>query len=115
MDPADTGPHVIVTLDDEVPDEQREAIRSSVLVMARRSAEAARRAFEDNRESAELNRRLHAPIRELVEQHADAAAALAASGIRMESSGTTELPPPPDWPPVPLIDDQAARSTDFAA
>ena len=108
----DREPVVLVTLSDEVPDDHREAIRASVAEMARRAAQATRRAVERNAEQAELARRTNKPLHDLVAADGDAAAALSSRDSSVDVAASDDESPRPDWPIVTFTAGDAGRSVD---
>lgn len=116
MDADDREPQVVVTLSDEVPDAHREAIRVSVAEMARRSAATSQRTVEGNREHTELAKRLSAPLKKLIEDDDDAAAALTAEQAEARSADPEVRAETPDWPAVTFVPGDIQPSSDtFAA
>ena len=115
MNAEDREPQVVVTLSDDVPEAQREAIRAGVAVMARRSAQATLRAVDDNREHTALMKRLSAPLKKLIDDEDDAAAALAAEHTEVDSVDPGPVRERPDWPPVTLVSEESAGSLDAFA
>lgn len=103
MNAADNlNPHVLVKISDDVPEEQHDAIRSSVAVMASQSAEQTRQAVERNRVDTKRTKRLSGPLKDLVMTDEDAADAFKEETDSVDAA--VELPPPPEWPPVTIIE-----------
>jgi hypothetical protein len=112
----DPGPEVLVAISDQVPDDHRDAIHNAVTVMAKRSRDAALRAFERNRARNLLTQRVNAPLRALINADPDAAAALADMSTPRVVPDSLSTPRMPDVPrvtfqpsnPAPLLEAFAA-------
>ena len=107
---------VIVQIADDVPPEHRDAIRASVQTLARRSAEASKRALEDSTAQTRLMTAMAGPLHKLIEADADASEALAASDRRLEDYRRDTPAEEPAWPTVKLVEGKLpATELDFVA
>jgi hypothetical protein len=108
---------VVVQIADDVPAEYRDAIQASVTTLARRSAEASRRAFERSKARYEALTAINRPLLRMLEEDADASQALAAAGRRLEEFRSDPPTQEPAWPTVKLVDgrSRAADATGFLA
>ena len=84
--------------------------------LARRSAEASKRAHEDSTAQTELMTAMARPLHRLIEADDDASEALAASNRRIEEYGSDTPTQEPTWPTVQLVEGMsAATELDFVA
>lgn len=89
---------------DEVPPEHRDAIQASVATLARRSAEASKRAFEHSKARNELIIAMTRPLRRMIEEDAVTSEALAAASRRLEAYRSDPPTQEPAWPTVKLVE-----------
>jgi hypothetical protein len=109
-------PEVSVQIADDVPPEHRDAIRASVQTMARRSAEASRRAVEESKAQTKLMTAMAGPLHKLIEADNEAAEALAASNRGAEDYRPDMPTEEPAWPTVNLVEGKLpATELDFMA
>jgi hypothetical protein len=88
----------------------------SVRALARRSAEASKRALEVSTAQTELMTARARPLHRLIEADDDASEALAASNRRLEEYGSDTPTQEPAWPTVQLVEGMsAATELDFVA
>ena len=91
---------VVLEIGDEVPQEHRDAIKASVAAMARRSAEASKRAVERGRAQNELLTALARPPGKLLEADPESAEAVAVATRRFDE---LRVAPPTMASPSPTV------------
>ena len=97
----DREPEILVSIDDDVPEQLVETIRASVVTMARRGSATTLETVDRNRELHVLAQRMEKPLKEMVLADDDAAAAFEAlSDTAFDDAGSIAAPPPPEWPLV---------------
>jgi hypothetical protein len=84
-----------VQIADDVPAEYRDAIQASVTTLARRSAEASRRAFERSKARYEALTAINRPLLRMLEEDADASQAWPPRADAWRSSARTRPPRSP--------------------
>jgi hypothetical protein len=99
-DPAD----VTVQIGDDVPPEYRDAIQASVMTLAKRSAEASRKAFERSKARSEFLSALNRPVGRIIEEDADAAQLLAAASQHQKDYRLAAPAEEPVWPTFEPVD-----------
>jgi hypothetical protein len=97
-------PEVILQISDDVPPEHRDAIQASVATLARRSAEASRRALERLKARNQLRTAMAGPLRKLIEEDANASEALAAVSRQREQDRLDQPPQEPMRPTVKVVE-----------
>jgi hypothetical protein len=107
---------VTVQIAEDVPQEHRGAIEASVTTLARRSAEASKRAFERSKARHELLTALSRPLHSMLEEDTDASEALAAAIRRLEADRPDLSMQEPAWPTVKLVEGKSpVADVDFVA
>jgi hypothetical protein len=107
---------VILQIADEVPPEHRDVIRESVRTLAKRSAEASKRAVENSTIQTAQMTAMARPLHRLIEADADASEALAASNGHLEEYHPDPPTQEPAWPTVNLVEGKLpATELDFVA
>ena len=91
---------VVLEIGDEVPEEHRDAIKASVAAMARRSAEASKRAVERGRAQNGLLTALARPLGKLLEADPESAEAVAVATRRFDE---LRVAPPTMASPSPTV------------
>jgi hypothetical protein len=99
-DPAD----VIVQVGDDVPSEYRDAIQASVATLAKRSAEASKRAFERSKARSEFLTALNRPLRRIIEEDAEASELLATASQHQQDYRMQAPMEEPAWPTFEPVD-----------
>lgn len=97
---------VTIQIDDEFDPAHQEAIRASVATLAKRSAQASRRAARFSQAQAELSAALTRPIRDLIEAQPDVndavTAAAAAAQRELDEQRSAVFSADPEWLEMPM-------------
>jgi hypothetical protein len=109
-------PEVTLQIADDVPAEHRDAIQASVATLARRSAEAAQRAFERRQAKNQLRTAMAGSLRKLIEEDPDASKASAAVRRQLEQERSDQPTEEGARPTVEFVErlSQAAAADSLA-
>ncbi len=95
---------VTVEIGDDVPAEYRNAIEASVATLAKRSAEASKRAYERSKTQSQFLSALTRPLVRIIEDDDDASKELAAASRSQEDYRSAARPGEPAWPSGQAVD-----------